>query len=304
LWFVVSLVLFALVLLAGNSALKVGILVAVVFFHELGHYTAMRLCGYKDVSIFFIPFFGAAATGVKAQAPVWQQVVVLLLGPLPGLVIGCLLWMGLVKAQHPSLCELVAWLVALNLLNLAPLEPLDGGRLVNRLLFYRQPVLEAVGLVMSAVTLALVGEFVFSSWILFGLGLLILWQVPGRYATAKAARRIAEQWPDLPADLHALSQTQLRDIYRQVLHCFSKNDLPAVVRHMAEVHEQAVVQPPNLPLRALFLAVYAGAIALTLVSGSVAALPAVVLPHPSASSEEPTESDQGPTLTPAKPVGR
>src|SRR5256885_376343 len=37
-WFVVTLILFALVLLAFHSAIKVGIIVGVIFFHELGHY--------------------------------------------------------------------------------------------------------------------------------------------------------------------------------------------------------------------------------------------------------------------------
>ena len=71
--FLGSLVLFALVLLAANNAAKVGILVGVVLLHELGHYAGMRLFGYRDVRIFFIPFFGAAASGVKERAPVWQQ---------------------------------------------------------------------------------------------------------------------------------------------------------------------------------------------------------------------------------------
>jgi hypothetical protein len=83
LWFLVGLILFALVLLGGESAAKVGILVGVLLFHETRHFIGMRLCGYEDVSMFFIPFFGAAVTGCKYRAPVWQQVVIVLLGPLP-----------------------------------------------------------------------------------------------------------------------------------------------------------------------------------------------------------------------------
>src|SRR5262249_32626040 len=156
-----------------------GILVGVLLFHELGHFLGMRLFGYRDVSMFFIPFFGAAVTGRKDWAPVWQRAVVLLLGPLPGLVLGSALWVGLLKAEHPFICEAAGWLIALNLLNLVPIEPLDGGRLVNLLLFFRHPRLEAAALCLSAVTVALVGEFVFGSWVLFGVGVLILLGVPG-----------------------------------------------------------------------------------------------------------------------------
>jgi hypothetical protein len=283
-WFLVNLVslgLFALVLLASSSAAVAGILVAVVLFHELGHYAGMRLCGYRDVSIFFVPFLGGAAVGVKERAPVWQQVLVLLLGPGPGIVVGSLLWMGLVRAEHPALCQLVSFLVAINLANLAPLDPLDGGRLVNLLLFYRHPRAEAAVLLGSAAGLVLLGAFLFTSWILIGFGVLVLLQVSRRYAVAKAARRLAAQWPDLPVELDKLSQTQLRDTFRQVLRALPDTELSEVVRGMREVHERAAVQPLGIPLKALFLAACAGLIGLTFVSGSVDALPTVVLPHPS-----------------------
>lgn len=37
--------------------------IGVLLFHELGHYVAMRLFGYRDVRMFFVPFFGAAVSG-------------------------------------------------------------------------------------------------------------------------------------------------------------------------------------------------------------------------------------------------
>jgi Zn-dependent protease len=299
-WFLVSLILFGLVLLAGNSAAKVGILAGVLLFHELGHFLGMRLCGYRDVSMFFIPFFGAAVSGRKDRAPVWQQVVVLLLGPLPGLVLGSVLWVGLVKAQHPFICEAAGWLIALNLLNLAPLEPLDGGRLVNLLLFYRHPRLEAAALCLAAITLALVGEFVFGSWVLFGVAVLILLSVPNRYATARAACRLLRQWPDLPLEPGALSQTQLRGTFRQVLRAFPKADLPSLIRHMKQVHERAAVVPLGLLPKGFFLATIAAAVGFTFYSGSYEALPRLVLPHPSASHPDSPSADQGPTIKPAE----
>jgi len=299
-WFLVGLILFGLVLFAGNSAAKVGILVSVLLFHELGHFLGMRLCDYRDVSMFFIPFFGAAVTGRKDRAPVWQQVVVLILGPLPGLILGSALWVGLLKAQHAFICEAAGWLIALNLLNLAPLEPLDGGRLVNLLLFYRQPRLEAAVVCLSAVALALAGEFVFGSWVLFGLGVLILLSVPGRYATARAACRLLEQWPSLPLEPSALSQTQLRDTFRQVLRAFPTADLPSVVRGMRQVHERAAVVPLSLLSKGFFLAIIAAVAGFTFYSGSFEALPRLVLPHPSVNQPDSPSANQSPVIKPAE----
>jgi hypothetical protein len=297
-WFLVGLILSGLVLLAGNSAAKVAILVGVLFFHELGHFLGMYLCGYRNVSMFFIPLFGAAVTGQKDRAPVWQQAVILLLGPLPGLILGSLLWVGLLKAQHPMICEAAGWLIALNLLNLAPLEPLDGGRLVNLLLFYRHPRLEAAVLCLSAVALALVGEFVFGSWILFGLGVLILLTMPGRYATASAACRLHEQWPALPLEPGALSQTQLRDLFRQVARAFPRADLPHAVRQMRRVHERAAVVPLRLLPKGCFLALIAAVVGFTFYSGAYEALPRLVLPHPSVRPPDGPSADPTPGINP------
>jgi hypothetical protein len=294
-WFLIGLILFVLVLAAGNSAAKVGILVGVLLFHELGHFLGMLLFGYKDVTMFFVPFLGAAVTGRKDRAPVWQQVVILLLGPLPGLVLGTVLWINLLQTQHPLICQAAGWLIALNLLNLAPLEPLDGGRLVNLLLFYRRPRCEAAAVCLSAVTVALVGEFVFGSWLLFGLGVLILFSVPGRYATARAACRLLDQWPALPVDPGALSQTQLRDTFRQVLRAFPTVDLASVVRQMRQVHERAAVVPLGLPVKGIFLAIIAAAVGFTVYSGSFEALPRLVLPHPPVARPA---VDQGPVIGP------
>jgi hypothetical protein len=246
--------------------------------------------------MFFIPFLGAAVTGRKDRSPVWQRVVVLLLGPLPGLIVGSVLWVGLLKAEHPFICEAAGWLIALNLLNLAPLEPLDGGRLVSLLLCYRHPRLEAAAVCLSAVALALVGEFVFGSWVLFGVGVLILLSVPDRYATARAACRLLKQWPTLPLEPGALSQAQLRDTFRQVLRAFPKADLPSVVVQMRKVHERAAVVPLSLPAKAFFLALIAAAVGFTLYSGSYEALPRLVLPHPTGDRAEPPGGDQGPVM--------
>lgn len=39
------------------------ILLPVLLFHEAGHYLAMKIFGYRNLKMFFIPLFGAAVTG-------------------------------------------------------------------------------------------------------------------------------------------------------------------------------------------------------------------------------------------------
>lgn len=116
------------------------ILLGVLLLHEGGHWLAMRLTGYKDMSAFFIPFLGAAVTGRKQQETVWERFLVLLAGPLPGLILGLVMrWVLLTTAVSPWLHELSLMLIIINLLNLLPLYPLDGGQIVSLLLFARRP---------------------------------------------------------------------------------------------------------------------------------------------------------------------
>src|SRR6187431_2668476 len=42
-----------------SALLLVIVLTAVVVFHELGHFTAMKIYKYQDLGIFFIPLLGA-----------------------------------------------------------------------------------------------------------------------------------------------------------------------------------------------------------------------------------------------------
>jgi len=116
----VSLALFVGAFLISMELEWLLFIVPVLFFHEAGHWLGMRLFGYRNVRMFFIPFFGAAVSGTKHAAPAWQQAVVLLLGPLPGIAIGLALQAIFAPDIDSRLGKLVFTLVILNGINLAP----------------------------------------------------------------------------------------------------------------------------------------------------------------------------------------
>lgn len=41
----------------------IGLILVVIFIHELGHFAGMKLAGYRHVKMFFIPLLGAAVSG-------------------------------------------------------------------------------------------------------------------------------------------------------------------------------------------------------------------------------------------------
>lgn len=187
-------------------------LIGVLLFHELGHYAAMRLFGYRDVRMFFVPFFGAAVSGQKQAAPAWQQATVLLSGPLPGIVVGVLLS----TLNPPWLTAPVAFLlIVINGFNLLPLSPLDGGRLLHALFLSRQPVWESLFLIVSGIGLAIVG-WLTGSWLLGLIAVVCLVSAPIRLKDRRQRIAARREFPELPADFSALSEAHRRALFQAV----------------------------------------------------------------------------------------
>jgi Zn-dependent protease len=118
------------------------LLMPALLFHELGHWTVMRLCGHRDARIAFVPFLGAVTMTQRPFAKRWQEIAMLLAGPLPGLVLGIVLTMAAMTHGWTRLTHVGAMLIGLNALNLLPLQPLDGGRIFHVLIAAGRPLLD------------------------------------------------------------------------------------------------------------------------------------------------------------------
>ena len=148
-----SLVSLAFYLMLGyyifHSWKMLLLITAIVAFHEMGHFMAMKAFRYRDLGIFFIPLLGAYVSGTKRDVSQRESSIILLAGPLPGIIIGIILY--LLYLQNPFL-ELAGIsyytvsiaLILLNLINLIPVYPLDGGQLLNRVFLDEESVLSKI----------------------------------------------------------------------------------------------------------------------------------------------------------------
>jgi stage IV sporulation protein FB len=134
--------------------LLVLVLTGVVVFHEMGHFLAMKLYNYTELGIFFIPLLGAYASGTKHEISQKQSAIIILAGPIPGIMAGIIVYFFAIHHNNIFL-ERISWiLVFLNLLNLFPVYPLDGGQLLNRLFLDESAIIGKIFIIISSLALA------------------------------------------------------------------------------------------------------------------------------------------------------
>lgn len=192
----VSLAIFFGVGAAAWSARTALLLIPILFFHELGHYLAMRAFKYGNVRMFFIPLFGAAVSGRHFNAPGWKKVVVSLLGPLPGIVVGAVLGLVGYLLDEPLLFEIALLMLILNGFNLLPILPLDGGWVLHTILFCRHYLLDAV-FRGAAVCLLIIGGIWLKDFVLPLLGAVLLLGLPLSYRLARIAADLRSRMPEV-----------------------------------------------------------------------------------------------------------
>lgn len=122
--------------------------VLLIFVHESGHLLAARRVGLKVGAPVFIPFMGAFIALKEAPRNAWVEAQVGIGGPLLGALGAGVCELIHVASGNPLFGALAYMGFFLNLFNLAPVGPLDGGRIVTAL----SPWLWLVGL---AIVLAL-----------------------------------------------------------------------------------------------------------------------------------------------------
>jgi Zn-dependent protease len=105
--------------------------VALIFVHEMGHVAALRMLGVKASAPMFIPFVGAFIGMKELPDNAFSESVAAYGGPLLGTLgaIGCA-GAGLATG-NPFWYALASSGFLLNLFNLLPMSPLDGGRIIG-----------------------------------------------------------------------------------------------------------------------------------------------------------------------------
>lgn len=170
---VLSMVIFAITFsLILDDYYLIAILLGVLLFHELGHFLMMKLFNYEELNMLFIPFMGAMVSGRKKEYSQVESSLMVIAGPLPGIILGAFLLLYGWSEPTSLYIQLGVILILLNVMNLIPIDPLDGGQLMRILFFNNYEYAQLIFTAVSSLAIAGVGLY-FNSWLMIIFGLLL-----------------------------------------------------------------------------------------------------------------------------------
>jgi membrane-associated protease RseP (regulator of RpoE activity) len=136
---------------------KVSLILCIgIAFHECGHLYAAKMKGMATKGFFLIPFIGGLALIAGRYRKYADLAFVAIAGPIAGTV----LTLGFLAAYYltgsPLLGNAGYWMAWLNLLNLIPLAMLDGGQVVESIIYSIEETAGAIYLTLSYILAAFV----------------------------------------------------------------------------------------------------------------------------------------------------
>jgi Zn-dependent protease len=138
----------------GDIKLAIGFVV-LMLIHEMGHVIALKNYGLARGAPLFIPFMGAVINLRSSPKNAAQEAIVGIGGPVLGTVgaLACFALAFAMPAYSATLVNIAFWGFMLNLFNMLPVPPLDGGRVTAAISpwIWMPGLLGLVGLIIAEI---------------------------------------------------------------------------------------------------------------------------------------------------------
>jgi Zn-dependent protease len=154
----------AYALLFGGWQVGAGIVV-LLFIHEMGHFFIIRAKGLPASLPVFIPLVGAYVALRRMPQDARDEAEIAIAGPVAGAIAGAVCFAIFQETGQHLFLLLAYFSFLINLLNLIPVSPLDGGRIVGAISRWIWPL----GLVLVAVAFLYTRNLLLLLLIWFGL---------------------------------------------------------------------------------------------------------------------------------------
>jgi Zn-dependent protease len=244
----VSVAMFVAASMTGTGGLPydmIAILVGVLFVHETGHWLAMRAFGYRNLKMFFIPFFGAAVSGRHYNVPGWKKAIVSFAGPLPGIVLGAAVGFAGSALHQTLLIKIGVTAVVLNGINLLPVLPLDGGWILQAILLSRHHLIELLfrlGAVLALILIAVASGDTATRY----LAIFMAVSLPATYKIARITNELRkEKLAPLSDDDQTIPPATAEAIVARVKARFKKASNKLAAKYTLQIFESLNARPPG-----------------------------------------------------------
>jgi hypothetical protein len=176
------------------------------------------------------------------------------MGPVPGLILGILLTLTYYFTEQRIFYEIAEISILINLFNLLPISPLDGGRFLEVVLFRQNYNLELVFRIVTGIALVALG-IASKAALLVIFPLLYLFMLPEFYKTSKAAKIAKAQ-----AEIGAAPKVQLpivRQLIEQIFkpHPNKKVYLLRVKRILERIPEESIQKRTSVVLTIVYVVI-------------------------------------------------
>jgi len=154
-------------------------LVVMIFVHEAGHVLAAKRRGLPVTLPIFIPFLGAFIAMKKNPRDAITEAYIAIGGPLIGTLGALTAYLIGISTESAILIVVAYFGFFINLLNLLPIHPLDGGRIAKAVSRW----LWLVGLIGGLVVIVYLRSVLF-----FIIWALFAWELYGKYVSKRKGR--------------------------------------------------------------------------------------------------------------------
>lgn len=192
------------------------LLVLVLLIHELGHFLFMKLFRYENVKMLFVPLMGAFVQGKKKKYSQVESLLVVGAGPFPGMILGVLFLYLSSVYQETNFFLLSILFLALNSINLLPLDPLDGGQLFKLLLRKNSDLFLLIFSFSSSMILIALGLYL-ENWYLTGFGFLMGFRVRNMQRNYIIRKCLREENINFTKDYNELTNQEYAQIREVIL---------------------------------------------------------------------------------------
>ncbi|QYJ78306.1 site-2 protease family protein [Shewanella acanthi] len=207
-------------------------LIACLVFHEYGHIRAMKYFGMKTKGIYLIPFMGGLALSDEKINTRWQDVVISIMGPTFGLLMSIASLIAYYVTDNIFFAGLAAFNALLNLFNLLPILPLDGGHILKSISFSMNSIMGLIACVIGAA---------FGVYISYTLGLALL-----GFLLLIGSLEIVFEWRGRHQS-HLLPLDRYGQVFSTVWYLLTVAALVGIIWHLAGTGDEML----SLPLQIL-----------------------------------------------------